>query len=237
MEKEIMECVKKKARELSLTQKQIAKELNVSLPTVKRWWGGKGISIEVLGNICVLLGLTLSDIFLEVENQSNSRFSYTLEQERLLVQNPQALALFDLLISGKSLVQIKRKYNLNESLLNSLLLKLDRVGLIELHAENRIKFPRKGEPQWIVDGPLSQKYRKTMIQSLLGYHEKTETTFLIHDYLPEDVLLIQARIRELERLMEACNLRSAGHLAATSYGTYIAFKKFEWDLRTSLSDV
>ena len=236
MEKEFMNYVKKKARELSLTQKQIAKELRVSLPTVKRWWSGRGVSLPVLNKICVLLGVTLSEVFLEIENQSSSRFTYTLEQERMLVQFSQALALFDLLISGKSMAQIKRKYTLSESRSTSLLLKLDRVQLIELSAENKIKFLHRGEPQWILNGPLSQKYRTIMISSLLGEHTKAETTFLIHDYLPEDLSLIQTRMKDLEHLMNACNSRSAGNQAAVSYGTYMTFKKFEWDLRYSLNE-
>lgn len=236
MEKEVMNYVKKKARELSLTQKQIAQELRVSLPTVKRWWSGRGVSLPVLGNICVLLGVNLSEVFAEIENQSSSRFTYTLEQERMLVQFPQVLALFDLLVSGKSIAQIKRKYTLSESRLTSLLLKLDQVGLIELNAENKIKFLHHGEPQWILNGPLSQKYRTVMISSLLGEHAKAETTFLIHDYLPEDLSLIQTRMKDLEHLMNACNARSAGNPAAISYGTYMTLKKFEWDLRDSLNE-
>lgn len=134
------------------------------------------------------------------------------------------------------MAQIKRKYTFSESRLTSLLLKLDRVGLIELNAENKIKLLQKGEPQWILNGPLSQKYRSVMISSLLGDHNKAETTFLIHDYVPEDLSLIQARMKDLEQLMIACNARSTGNSAAISYGTYMTFKKFEWDLRDSLNE-
>jgi transcriptional regulator with XRE-family HTH domain len=235
MEKELMFLVKKKAQERSLTQKQVAKEMRVSLPTVKRWWSGKGVTLQVLERICMLLEMPLSELFLESENRAHSRYSYTVEQENMLVQHPQALALFDLLVSGKSLGAIKRKYQLPEALVSALLLKLGRVKLVRVLANNKAVLMQQGEPQWIPGGPLSQKYRKTMIASLLGEHAKEETTFLIHDYLPEDAALIQTRIKELEKLMNLCNAKSGSSGSAASYGVYVKFKKFEWDLRASLN--
>ncbi len=235
MEKELMVLVKKKAQERSLTQKQVAQKLRVSLPTVKRWWGGKGVTLAVLNKICTLLEIPLSELFLESENRASSRYLYTVEQENMLVQNPQALALFDLLVSGKSLAFIKRKYQLPDVLVSSLLLKLDRVKLIKLLPGSKPDLLQKGEPQWIAGGPLSKKYRKAMIASLLGEHLKEETTFLMHDYLPEDAALIQARIRELEKLMNLCNAKSGGSSTAVPFGAYVVFKKFEWDLRASLN--
>gem|GEM_PF-3433879 len=35
-------------------------------------------------------------------------------------------------------------------------LKLDRLGLLELHEKNYVRL-KPGEPQWIVGGSLSQK--------------------------------------------------------------------------------
>jgi transcriptional regulator with XRE-family HTH domain len=234
MEKELMDLVKKKAQSVGVTQRQVAKELKVSVPTVKRWWAGKGVTLPVLNKIAGFLGLSLSELFQELEKGSSSHFTYTAEQEKMLANNPQALALFDLLVSGKNLAFIKRKYPLKDSVLTSLLLKLDRAGLIEFGAGNKVKPVNKGEPQWIPGGPLSQKYRKAMIESFLGEHAKSETTFLVHDYLPEDAALIKARIKDLEKLMNVCNGRSGSAASSDSYGGYIAFKKFEWDLRSSL---
>lgn len=234
MEKDLMSLVKKKAHSLGITQKQLAKDFKVSIPTVKRWWAGKGVTLPVLNKICHYLGVPLSELFQEMESREGGRYHYTLEQERMLIQNPQALALFDLLVSGKSLAAIKRKYPIKDTVLTSLLLKLDKEELIELGTENKIKLVKKGEPQWIPGGPLAQKYRRSMIESFLGDHPKSETVFLIHDYSPEDAALIMSRMKDLEKLMNVCNERSALAGSTASYGVYLAFKKFEWDLRNSL---
>jgi len=234
VEKQAMTLIRQRARALHVTQQKVAGELKVSLPTVKRWWAGRGINVTVLNKICALLGMSLSQLFAEMEG-GTSTYIYTLEQERMLVSQPTLLALFDLLVSGESVSSIRRKYSLDDGHLVAMLLKLDKVGLIELGPYNRIKLKHRGEPQWIVGGPLSTKYRRRMIESFLGEHSKSETSFFVHGYLPEDVVLLKGKIKELENLMLTCNARGSNNIDATkSYGAYIRLKEFEWDVRDVL---
>lgn len=233
-EKQLMTLIKQKARTIQLSQVQIASQLGVSLPTVKRWWAGQGVSVTVLNMLCGLLGTSMSQLFLEFES-GVAAYSYSLEQERMLASNPRVLALFDLLVSGEPIASIRRTYKLNDAELWALLLKLDRVGLIELHAGNKVKLKRKGEPLWLPDGPLTTMYRKKMIEALIGQHAKPASTFFIHSYLPEDVALLKVKLKELENLMRTCNAR--GILQpdkAESHGAYLCFNPFEWSLREKL---
>lgn len=206
----------------------------MSLPTVKRWWQGRGVHLTVLNHLCGLVGLSLGQLFLELEGGA-SKYIYTLEQEQMLVNNPKVLAVFDLLTGGDKIEAIKERYSLKEAEFFNILMKLDRAGLVELHPKNKIKLKQRGEPQWIVDGPLSRKYRKKMIESFLGDHPKELIKFYIHDYLPEDVILLKGKLRELENLMETCNARGRARVEATrSFGSYLALKEFEWDVRQVL---
>ena len=234
LNKEAMQLIKLKARAIHLTQEKAAKELKVSLPTIKRWWNGEGLNLDSLHALCRLVGISLSELFLEIEGGA-LRYSYTIEQEKMLAANPRALALFDLLVSGHTIEYSKKQYGLSDLEIVPMLVKLDRVNLIELHPKNHIRLKQKGEPQWIVDGPLSLKYRKRMIETFLGEHPKRETTFYIHDYLPEDLILLKGKISELERLMETCNSRASAREDSTkSYGVYLSIKPFEWNIRDVL---
>lgn len=233
-EKQLMTLIKQKARTIQLSQVQIASQLGVSLPTVKRWWAGQGVSVTVLNMLSGLLGTSMSQLFLEFES-GVAEYSYSLEQEQMLANNPRVLALFDLLVSGESIASIRRTYKLNEAELWALLLKLDRFGLIELHAGNKVKLKRKGEPTWLPDGPLTTMYRKKMIEAFLGQHAKPASTFFIHSYLPEDVALLKGKLKELENLMRTCNARGILRPDKTeSHGAYLCFNPFEWSLREKL---
>lgn len=234
IERRSIEIIKLKAKSLGLTQAKVAEALHVSLPTVKRWWAGRGITVSVFERLCGVVGISLSSLFLESERGSIS-YMYTPEQEQMFIKYPKVLALFDLLVSGESVPSVQKKYSLAKEELFAMLLKLDRVGLLQLHENNKIKLTQTGEPQWIPGGLLSRKYRTKMIEGLLGEHEKSETTFFIHNYTPEDAMQLKVRLKELEEMMLSYNLK--GNLNkenSKSYGVYFRFKEFEWDLRELL---
>ena len=231
----LMNILKSRAKALGITQADLARELDVSLVTVKRWFAGKGLRITTLKALCDLLHLSVSEVVSSVETEKASVFRYTLRQEEVLAQDPKALALFDLLIGGSTLGQLKAKYKLEDKKLETLLLKLDRIGLIELHPKNKVKLKTRGEPSWNPDGPLERTYRKQMIESLLGEHEKAKTTFFIHDYLPSDLEKIQKIKKDLEEFMLSANTRAAHRpTEAKSFGVYVTIKEFEWSLRHKL---
>ena len=74
-----------------------------------------------------------------------------------------------------------------------------------------------------------------MIESLLGRHAKNETSFFIHDYLPEDPILLNGKLKELENLMMAFNAKGRMKKEGNDfYGAYFCVKKFEWSLRNVL---
>jgi|GEM_PF-2699399 len=74
-----------------------------------------------------------------------------------------------------------------------------------------------------------------MIESLLGRHAKNETNFFIHDYLPEDPMLLNGKLKELENLIMAFNAKGRMKKEGTeSYGADFCVKKIEWSLRNVL---
>lgn len=235
MEKEIMAEVKRKMKILNLTQDQLAKELKVSLPTIKRWLAGKGVTLVILRRLSEVLGCPLSELILSAEDQGLESYTYTLEQEKILAQEPKLLAFLDLLISGKSVQAIRSRYGLSPDIVTKMLLKLDKIGLIEVHPKERVKLLLHGEPQWIKGGPLSKKFREVMIQDFLGHHEKEGSHFFVHDYLPQDITTIESKIREIKDFLIAANHRAVmSKKDSVSSAFYLKFGKYEWNLRDEL---
>jgi transcriptional regulator with XRE-family HTH domain len=236
LEKKIMNVIKQRAITLGLTQLEIARDLGVSLITVKRWYAGKGLKISNLEMLCEKLEVSINEVISLANEITVKTFSYTYTQEEALAGDPRLLALFDLLIGGVSLNQIKKKYKLEDKKLTALLLNLDKLKLIELHAHNKVKILTVGEPSWHPNGPLTKTFRLQMIKEFLGHHEKSSSLkFFIHDYLREDVEQIKKKIAELESLMLMANKRaSLNPQEAKSFGTYLTFKEYEWDLRSVL---
>jgi DNA-binding Xre family transcriptional regulator len=235
LEKRIMNIIKQRASLQGVTQQDLSKELKVSLITIKRWYAGKGLKISNLEALCNKLSINISEIISLASENSLKTFYYTQAQEEALAHEPKLLALFDLLIGGFTLTRIKKKYKIDDKMLTALLLKLDRIKLIELGANNKVKLLVEGEPAWNPTGALAKKFRMQMITEFLGTHDRGQSKFFIHDYLSADVEQIKKKVNELEQYMLHSNSRARlNPLEATSYGSYLQIKEYEWNVRSNL---
>lgn len=235
LEKRIMNIIKLRASSQGVTQQDLANDLNVSLITIKRWYAGKGLKISNLEMLCNKLSINISEVMNLASESTLKTFYYTKDQEEALAHEPKLLALFDLLIGGFTISKIKKKYKIEDRAITVLLLKLDKIKLIELGSDNKIRLLVEGEPTWNPAGPLTKKFRLQMINEFLGHHEKGQSKFFIHDYLPSDIEQIKQKTQELEKLMLHSNNRARlNHTEATSYGAYILIKEYEWNVRANL---
>lgn len=84
---------------------------------------------------------------------------------------------------------------------------------------------------WIPGGPLSKAYRIKILDDFIGDHSKLQTKFVLHDYLPEDLPKIEAKMIELVEFLGVCNHRAqASRDTSKSYGMYLSFKRYRWNL-------
>ena len=231
METEIIDVIKNKLKSRGVTQKMLADDLKVSLTTVKRWYSGRGINLSNLKSLSDYLELSLTDLFALIENKRPESFNYNIAQENALAKEPKVLAFFDYLVRGKSVNFIKKKFNISERELTKILLKLDKIQLIELHPENKIKLLNKGEPVWNDNGPLSQRFKKEILEHFLSSSDFSSSKFFLHDYNLEDALKIKNKMKELELLLKSSNQKAIlNNLETKSFGVYFSLKEFSWNM-------
>ena len=228
--KEVMKKIKSYAIAAGVTQVDIAEELNVSLPTVKRWYQGKGIGLDQLAILCTFLGADLAEVIKSVDESQRSQFYYTEAQERFFSKSPDSLAFFDNLLRGKSVKQIQRKFSLSDMTVNKVLLALDKLALIELHAGNKVKLLLEGEPVWRVDGELSKKFRSVILNDFLK-QKSEEEKFILCDLLDDDVQTLKGKMQDVNQFITSSIKRASMYPErAKSYGFYFQLKKFTWSV-------
>ena len=218
-----------------VTQKKLASDLDVSIPTVKRWYAGKSITIETLARLTEYLGMSLAELFSNIENDEN-RFEYTLKQERFLAGNPISLAFYDQLVRGYTVKRILKKYPLKQTQVTSILLGLDKIKLIELHENNKVKLLNDGEPVWRANGPLAKTFSKDILDEYLAKLSDNESSFFMHNYLEKDINAIKSKVEELKQFLTLANKRAirSKEEKIISFGTYITQSKFDWNLTNYL---
>lgn len=111
------------------------------------------------------------------------------------------------------------------------MLGLDKIQLIELHEDYKVKLLKSGEPTWRKDGPLSKRFKTEILESFLGKFAKDNSSFHMHEYLKQDVPIIQSKLEEMEKFLVLANKRASRSKSdKTSYGSFIAFRKFDLGL-------
>lgn len=236
---EVIEVLKKKSKAENVTYASLAEAVGVSLPTIKRWFStAKGIDFSHLIALCNALNTTLKEVLIEVDEGISNSVLYTAEQETCLANNLDALVVFDLLVRGSTVKRIQKKLNFTETKMIKLLALLDKISLIKWMPSNKVKILLEGDPAWIANGPLSKRLRKQILDSFIGVHNKEHTRFYLHDYLEVDYWIIQEKLDDLYKTMERASMRAKRKPRyAKSYGLYIAFKAYKWDLEEIVKSI
>ncbi len=160
----LINTLKKTLKSHRLTYAEVARRLNMSEANIKRMFASKRFSLNRLEDICQLMQLDLSDLF-QLYEQSRQRISQlTLEQEKELVANGRLLLVAVSVRNRLSFNDIINNYDISETECIQFLAKLDKLKIIDLLPNNRIKLRIDDGFSWLKHGPI-EKFFEAQIQS------------------------------------------------------------------------
>ena len=171
----IVDALKKALKQQGIRYRDLASHLDVSEATVKRMFSEENFSLERLAQVCQILGMGFSDLaaIMEAEEKRTDRLSE--EQEQELASDIKLLLMAFLVINGWQFEQIQAAYQYTAPETIQYLIKLDRLGIIELLPNNRIKLIISPKFSWRKTGPMQRFFTHHMQQD-----------FLESDFLSED---------------------------------------------------
>jgi DNA-binding Xre family transcriptional regulator len=116
-----------------LTYADAARALDISEATVKRIFAVKNCTLERLDCLCELVQVDLAELARGMPRESRLINRLTQEQEEELMSDPSLL-----LVAVSALQQLRAEdiietYNLTDAQCLQLLLRLERIGILELH--------------------------------------------------------------------------------------------------------
>ncbi|MGZ3775849.1 MAG: helix-turn-helix domain-containing protein [Bdellovibrio sp.] len=206
-----------------ITYKELAKNLKLSEANLKRAFSKQTFTLKRIEAICRILEIDFYDLAKKSKGQAQDvSDTLTLEQERALEQDPALFTYFYLLLSGMTAKEIVEQYDFRDKD-QQLLLKLDRLKLIEAHPNNRIKLLVTSNVRWIPHGPLSEKYEEILKKEFLSgsFTGKNEKLRFLCGYFSEDALKIMTV--KMERL-----LGEFLELSATEAGQGVGKEAQQW---------
>lgn len=174
--KALIGVLKKTLRERRMTYADIATGLNMSEANVKRLFASKRFTLERLEAICQLMQLELTDLFQLYQETRQRITQLTTEQEKELISDTKLLLVAVSVRNRLSYEDIVKHYQISESECVRYLTRLDRLKLIDLLPQNRIKLRIDEGFRWLPDGPIERFFEKQIQSQFLhsGFNREFE---------------------------------------------------------------
>lgn len=145
--------IKAALRTRKLTYRQLAREIGLSEATVKRDLSRGAFSLRRLDQICSALGLGVTDL-LDTSADLRLMTELTEAQEIALVNDPRILLVTYLAVNDWKFGEIVAAFEMSENQLIDILLRLDRLGIIDYRPPHRITKLAARNFSWRKDGPV-----------------------------------------------------------------------------------
>jgi transcriptional regulator with XRE-family HTH domain len=155
----LVTALKQVLKSRGVTYAEVARRLAMSEASVKRVFAKQTFTLRRLDEMCELLGIAITDLAKMVEHELERVEQLTIEQERRLVSNPKLLLVAVHAISHWTMDEIVAFYAISKLECIRLLSQLDRLRIIDLLPNNKIKVLVARDFAWLPDGPIQQFFR------------------------------------------------------------------------------
>jgi transcriptional regulator with XRE-family HTH domain len=149
----LLRAIKANLRARGLTYRDLAGLISVSHATVKRDLSRGNFSLKRLDQICAALGLALNDLMgppvgLDLVTQLSEA------QELALTAQPKLIVVTYLLVNDWKFRDIVEAFRMDENELIDILLRLDRLKIIDYRPPHRVRKLTARNFSWRKDGPV-----------------------------------------------------------------------------------
>lgn len=232
---QIITVLKRILKSKGITYTFLSKELGLSEASVKRVFSRGTFTLVRLEEICQVAGIALRDLVRATETaQSSDEYEYSEEQEKYLARNPGCLALFDLLIDGKTIRQIQKEYHLPAVVLGRYLGQLEKLGLIERLADEKTRLLVSRNVKWRKDGPLRKHFlAQAKTEFLDSVFDSTDEVlkFLSIQLTTHTAASFHHRLSELAKeITRTSEMEEVLRIRTQNYGILLAMR--QWKLST-----
>ena len=205
----ILETLKGLLRRQKITYARVAEHLDLSEASIKRLFTRGGFTLERLEQICFLAGIRLCDLIRQAESNPEAISALTPDQERELVDDPVLLLVTFLALNSWTLAEILACYDLGETDVLRRLLRLDRLGMIELLPDNRVRRLVARNFSWRPGGPVQRYFESQVRRDFLessfndpGEHLRFAGGMLSRESLTRMEQSIDKLLAEMDRLIQ-----------------------------------
>lgn len=231
---QIIDTLKQELRSHGINYRELAERLELSESTIKHMFSSKNFSLKRLDKICEILGIELTDLVARYEAKSPKIEQLTIENEKRLISDIPLLIVAYCVTNQWSVDDILRTYELSQAECIRCLVQLDRMQMIELLPENKVRLLISNNFQWHKNGPIEQFFR-TEVQSNF-FSGSFATNDALHsvklgDLSDKSISQVIERLNSVGELYEELSKEDRKQAFDKRFGTsmVLAIRKWEFD--------
>ena len=160
----LVDALKHVLRARGITYAKLAKTLKLSEASVKRIFATHSFTLERLDQVCEFVGIEISDLAKIVAQEGSVPERLTPDQEKVLVSDPKLLLVAVNALNHWTLEEIVENYAFSKPECIRLLLRLDKLKILDLLPNNKIRVRVSRNFAWLPNGPI-QQYFQEQVQS------------------------------------------------------------------------
>ena len=196
----LLQSLRAEMRRAGLTYRALAGRVGMSESSIKRVFSSGDMSLTRLAQFCQAAGVSMHDVMQQALQAAPETDRLTLEQERSLVADPMLLLVAVCCLGQWSFEQIVETYRVEPAPCTAALVRLDRLGLIELQPRDRVRLRVPRDFRWRSHGPVRRRYGAQVLQEFMLDRFGGERSLLRFEARELSEASIQVLRRKLERL-------------------------------------
>jgi DNA-binding Xre family transcriptional regulator len=208
----LCDTLKQLLKARNITYKDLAQALDLSEANIKRIFSSQSFTLERLEQICGLLELSLSDLFLLNTQKEHRLMQLTQEQEEELIADKKLLLVAVCARDGWSFNDMITHYQISEHECIRLLARLDKLKMLQLLPGNKYKLLIAQNFRWIPGGPLERFMNRDVIVEFMEGDFSQEQAFRFYmrgSYSAASAALIKNHLNQLTQEAAALNQADA----------------------------
>lgn len=154
----LVDTLKRLLKARGITYGELAARIDMSEASVKRMFSQKNFTLQRLDQILSASGIEFDELS-AAQNGPALISHLTMAQEREIIGDPRLLVVAVSAMNHIGFDDIVRYYNMSEVEVTKYLLRLDKIGFLELLPNNRVKLLIARTFGWIANGPIQSYFR------------------------------------------------------------------------------
>jgi transcriptional regulator with XRE-family HTH domain len=156
----VTEALKRQLKAQDITYADLAQRIGVSEASVKRMFSLKNFTLHRLDQILTAIGIDFQDLAQVARERQQLISSLTFEQEEEIIGDTRLFIVAVSALNMRPFEQIIGMYDISEAEAVKYLLRLDRIGFLQLLPNNRVKLLVSRTFAWIPNGPIQKYFRE-----------------------------------------------------------------------------